>query len=142
MPDGDFEGLDFEGLDFTGTVDMYVGSTSSPTQFSESWAVTLNELPLDIRLVAPEGQGCAITLPMSTEGEEVTLLSPTGSLDLQLTEDGIQFVIPTTQEQAPINCHFVIGDELAIRPLMAAPRLPEVCRHGISPIRLCPIQPP
>jgi hypothetical protein len=121
---------------------MFAGEELAPIELTEGREVPLNRLPFDLRVDAEEGHGCAIVLPTAAGGDEITLLSPTGSLNLRLTYDGISFDVPATGEHALIPGHFLVGDDVTVRPLMAAPELPAVCRHGISPIDKCPIIPP
>ena len=89
MADGDFE-----LPDFSGTVRMFAGDALAPIELTGRREVPLNRLPFDLRVDAEEGYGCAIVLPVAAGGDEITLLSPTGSLNLQLTYDGISFVVP------------------------------------------------
>lgn len=133
---------DFETFDFSGTVSMYAGDAPLPIELTGLHKVPLIRLPFDIRLDAEEGQGCAIVLETTAEGDEVTLLSTTGSLNLRLTYGGISFLVPQTGERALIRGEFHIGEDLTVRPLMAAPELPTMCKHGISPISKCPLNPP
>ena len=133
---------DFEFRDFSGTVRMFAGEALAPIELTGRREVPLNRLPFDLRIDAEEGHGCAIALPIAAGGDDITLLSPTGSLNLRLTNEGISFVVPMTGERALIPGNFFVGDDVTVRPLMAAPILPAVCRHGISPIDKCPIIPP
>lgn len=133
---------DFESLDFSGTVRMFAGESPAPIELTGRREIPLNRLPFDLRLDAEEGHGCAIVLPIAAGGDEITLLSPTGNLNLRLTDDGISFDVPATGEHALIPGHFFVGDDVTVGPLMAAPVIPAVCRHGISPIDMCPIKPP
>jgi hypothetical protein len=134
--------MDFESLDFSGTVRMFAGEALAPIELTEGREVPLNRLPFDLRIDAEEGHGCGIVLPIAAGGDEITLLSPTGSLNLRLTYDGISFHVPATGEHALIPGNFFVGDDVTVRPFMAAPVLPVVCRHGISPPGKCPIIPP
>lgn len=133
---------DFEFPNLSGTVRMFAGDALAPIELTGRREVPLNRLPFDLRLHAEEGHGCAIVLPIAAGGDEITLLSSTGSLNLRLTHDGISFVVPATGEHALIPGRFFVGDDLTVSPLMAAPPLPEVCKHGISPIDKCPFIPP
>jgi hypothetical protein len=133
---------DFELLDFSGPVRMFAGEALDPVELTGSHEVPLDRLPFDLRLNAEEGHGCAIVLPVTVGGDEITLLSPTGGLNLRLTDDGIDFVVPTTGEHALIPGRFFVGDDVAVSPLMSAPVLPVICQHGISPISMCPFNPP
>jgi hypothetical protein len=132
----------FEFPNFSGTVRMFAGEASAPIELTGRRDVPLNRLPFDLHLHAEEGNGCGIVLPIAAGGDEITLLSSTGSLNLRLTHEGISFVVPATGEQALISGRFFVGDDVTVRPFMAAPPLPAVCRHGISPISKCPFTPP
>ena len=132
----------FEFPNLSGTVRMFAGEASAPIELTGRREVPLNRLPFDLSLHAEEGHGCGIVMPITAGGDEITLLSSTGSLNLRLTHDGISFADPATGEQALIPGRFFVGDDVPVRPLMAAPPLPAVCQHGISPIAMCPFDPP
>jgi hypothetical protein len=132
----------FDVPTFSDIIDVHVSGGYPSFELARPSTLPLSELPLDLHLQTRTERPCVVIIPLGAAGDEVTLVSETGSLNLRLEHDGISFVAPNTHERGLIQGQFLEGADLTLRPLMAAPGIPAVCQHGIRPIRFCPFNPP